>query len=101
MDAAVAVALIFAGLALGIAIGAIMLALRAGGTAAATAVGMGAASGGSETLHRSYSEKLDAWINHELLPYINDIYAVVDKNHPGQLGDPGIKNPPPPPGGGD
>jgi hypothetical protein len=93
MDAAVAVAMIFSGLALGIAIGALLLAWRAGGS--------GAAGGGSEALHRSYSSQLDSWINYELIPYLQKLRKAIASNDPSQLPDPGIKNPPPPPGGDD
>jgi hypothetical protein len=93
MDAAVAVALVFAGLALGIAIGALVLAMKGGGT--------GAGAAGSETLHRAYSSELDKWISYELIPFLKKVHAAVKDGDPGQLPDPGIKNPPPPPGGGD
>lgn len=98
MDAAVAVALIFAGLALGIAIGAILLALRAGRTDAAAAGGIGAGAAGSETLHRSYSYALDEWFKLHLVPHVKRIHAAVEAHH-GGLGDAGIKDPPTPPGG--
>jgi hypothetical protein len=94
MDAAVAVALIFAGLALGISIGALLLALRMGGTGA---VG----GGGSESLHRSYSVKLDLWLNYQIIPYVKKIRDAVAAGDPAQLPDPGITDPPTPPGGGE
>jgi len=91
MDAAVAIALIFAGLALGIAIGTLVLVFKSGG---------GSVAAGSEELHTKYSMKLTGWIQSELLPYIILTRDEV-VTHTASTATGGIRNPPPPPGGGD
>lgn len=95
MDAAVAIALIVAGLALGISIGALLLATRAGGIGTTGGVT-------SETLHRSYSKELDKWIHGPLFTWMYAIHDAV-KNNTGQNlpTHPGITDPPTPPGGGE
>ncbi len=99
MDVAVAVALIFAGLALGIAIGAILLALRAGRADGVVGGGIRGTTDGPTTDHYKYSFALDKWFRKDLIRYIEDHRQVIIRMHPDELGDPGIKDPPTPPAG--